>query len=307
MGEPTIAYFHGEFRPIEECTVGIRSKALHYGLGCFEGIRAYWTAEKNQLYLFRVAEHYDRLAVSCRILGLGLSYSRDELIDITLELVRRNKHREDIYIRPIVFHNSQEFPPLITDADMEFAIYTLPLSSYLDTSVGVRVMVSSWRRINENMIPVRAKPTAAYLNSALARMEAERLGCDEAIMLTADGYVSEGSAEHVFIIRDGTLITPPSTEDNLDGITRRTIEEMVPAELGREVVLRRVGRTELYAADEIFLCGTGAQVIPVAEIDGRRIADGRIGPITKEIQELYFRVVHGQDEKYESWCLPVYE
>ncbi len=307
MGEPKIAFFRGDFRPIEECTVGIRSKALNYGLGCFEGIRAYWTPEKKQLHIFRAEEHYDRLAASCRILGLPLKLSKEELLKITVELLRRNEHREDTYIRPIVFDNSRKLYPLITDDDVEVAIYTQPLADYLDTNKGIRVLVSSWRRVNETMIPARAKPTAAYLNSALARSEAEALGYDEAILLTADGYVSEGSAEHVFIIRNGSLITPPSTEDNLDGITRRTIEEIAPAELGREVVLRRIGRTELYVADEVFLCGTGAQITPVREVDSKPIADGQVGPVTRELQELYFRVVHAQHDKYKHWCLPVYQ
>jgi len=306
MSEPSIVFFGGEFRPLEDARIGIRSKALNYGLGCFEGIRGYWNSRRQELYLFRPEDHFVRLRRSCKTLHLHLPYQVEEMVRITVELCRRNEHREDVYVRPIVFNNSEALSPVLTEEASEFAVYTLPLRDYLDTSKGVRACVSSWRRVGDNMIPARAKPTAAYLNSALARHEAKANGYDEAILLTQDGCVSEASAEHVFLVRDGALITPSTQEDNLEGITRRTILEMAPAELGRTVTERRVSRTELYIADEAFLCGTGAQITPLVEIDGRTVGDGGVGPVTRELQELYFKVVRAEAPRYSHWCRPVY-
>lgn len=307
MPQAKIAYFRGEFCPIEEAKVSVRCKALNYGMGCFEGLRGFWRADEKQIYIFRMPEHYDRLRKSCKIVNVALPYSDEELGEITCELVRRNEHREDVYIRPLVFHGSEMMSPSFVDEDNEFTIYTLPLADYIDAAEGLKVIVSSWRRVSDNMIPIRAKPTGAYLNSALARHQARQCGCHEAIFLTQNGHVSEGSAEHIFLIRDGELVTPASQDDNLDGITRRTIGEIVPAELGRKVVVRRVGRTELYVAEEAFLCGTGAQVLPVTQIDGHPVGDGKPGPITTEVQELYLKVVRGEMPKYKHWCTPVYE
>jgi branched-chain amino acid aminotransferase len=256
--------------------------------------------------MFRPRDHYERLHQSCKILHLTLAASADALVALTAELCRRNEHREDIYIRPIVFCSSEELSPTFAPDSSEFALYTLPLRDYLDTSRGVTACVSSWRRVSENMIPARAKPTAAYLNSALARDEANANGYGEAILLTNDGYVSEASAEHIFIVREGKLITPTAQDDNLDGITRRVVSELARAEMGREVVARRVARTELYVADEAFLCGTGAEITPLVEVDRRRIGDGKLGPITKELQAIFFKVVRSEMPKYASWCAPVY-
>jgi len=306
MAEGTIAYYRGDFCPIEDATVNIRAKALNYGLGCFEGIRAYWCPDEEQLYVFRCREHYVRLRHSCRILGLRIEVDPDKLVEITLELLRRNGHREDTYVRPIAFCASQKLSPILVPQDNELAIYTLPLNDYLDTSKGITACVSSWRRLSDNTIPARAKPTAAYLNSALARDEAMANGFDEAIMLTGDGYVSEASAEHLFLVIDGRLVTPTTQDDNLDGITRRTILEIAPAELGIAVEVRRVSRTEPYTADEAFLCGTGAQVTPLVSIDRRPVGDGAVGPVTRKLQELYLRVVKNKIAKYSDWCTPAY-
>ena len=306
MPEPTTAFFKDDFCALDDACVSIRCKALNYGLGCFEGIRAYWNESDNQLYLFRPQEHYVRLTRSCRILGLKPAFSVEEMLKITAELCRRNEHRADTYVRPIVFNNSEQLTPMMTPDDSVFAVYTLPLSDYINTSKGVTACVSSWRRVSDNMIPARAKPTAAYLNSALARQEAEANGFDEAIFLTNDGYVSEASAEHLFLVREGKLITPTAQEDNLDGITQRTICEIAPAELGRQVETRRMNRSELYVADEAFLCGTGAQIAPLTSVDHREIGNGEIGPITRELQDLYFRLVRNQVPKYSHWCQPVY-
>ena len=307
MPEPKVAYCRGAFRPVQECSVNIRSKALNYGLGVFEGIRGYWSESGNQVYVFRMAEHYRRLQQSARICRLPIPLSVEELGEITCELLRRNQHREDVYIRPIAYLDVDGLAPTLPEGPggVDLAIWTMPLTDYLNGD-GVTAIVSSWRRVGDNMIPARAKPTAAYLNSALARAEARDAGVDEAIFLTADGYVSEGSAEHLFLVLDGKLVTSTTQDDNLDGITRRTILQIVAEELGFATEVRRVSRTELYIADEAFFVGTGAQVTPVVEIDRRRINGGAEGPMTRAVRDLYFRVVRNEVERYSAWCCPVY-
>ncbi len=305
MAGEQVAFFKGGFHPLSDAKVSVRCKALNYGLGCFEGIRAYWSKQEGQLYIFRAEDHYERLLLSTKIVHLKLNMSVAQLVAATVELLRRNAPREDTYIRPLVFNNSEAMSPQLTDDPAELAIYTLPLRDYLDVTKGVTACVSSWRRVSDNMIPARAKPTAAYMNSALARLEAKENGYDEAIFLTNDGYVSEGSAEHIFIVREGKLITPSSQEDNLDGITRRTLCQIAP-ELGFEVVVRRISRTELYVADEAFFCGTGAEVCPLVSVDRRPVGNGKPGPITLELQKLFWRVVRAEVPKFADWCKPVY-
>jgi branched-chain amino acid aminotransferase len=303
---PPIAFINNEFVPIDEARVSIRTNALQYGTGIFEGIRAYWNAQHKQLFVFKMAEHYERLLNNCRVLRLQVGKDVKELCDITLELVRKNEHREDTYIRPLAYISSEGLGPKLIGYETGFAIYTLPLGDYIDTSTGVKVGFSSWRRISDNMIPARCKVTGGYVNSALAKTEALEQGFDEAIFLTQDGFISEGSAMNIFLIRDGKLMTPDRSADILEGITREVLIELGREELGLEVIERQVGRSELYLADEAFLCGTGAQVSPIIEVDRRAIGDGKIGPLTAKIQELYFRVVKAEHPKYQHWCAPVY-
>ncbi len=303
---PPIAFINNEFVPIDEARVSIRTNALQYGTGIFEGIRAYWNAQHKQLFVFKMAEHYERLLNNCRVLRLQVGKDVKELCDITLELVRKNEHREDTYIRPLAYISSEGLGPKLIGYETGFAIYTFPLGDYIDTSTGVKVGFSSWRRISDNMIPARCKVTGGYVNSALAKTEALEQGFDEAIFLTQDGFISEGSAMNIFLIRDGKLMTPDRSADILEGITREVLIELGREELGLEVIERPVGRSELYLADEAFLCGTGAQVSPIIEVDRRAIGDGKIGPLTAKIQELYFRVVKAEHPKYQHWCAPVY-
>jgi branched-chain amino acid aminotransferase len=303
---PPIAFINNEFVPIDEARVSIRTNALQYGTGIFEGIRAYWNAQHKQLFVFKMAEHYERLLNNCRVLRLQVGKDVKELCDITLELVRKNEHREDTYIRPLAYISSEGLGPKLIGYETGFAIYTLPLGDYIDTSTGVKVGFSSWRRISDNTIPARCKVTGGYVNSALAKTEALEQGFDEAIFLTQDGFISEGSAMNIFLIRDGKLMTPDRSADILEGITREVLIELGREELGLEVIERPVGRSELYLAAEAFLCGTGAQVSPIIEVDRRAIGDGKIGPLTAKIQELYFRVVKAEHPKYQHWCAPVY-
>jgi len=303
-----LSYIDGNFVGEEHATVSVRSRALNYGIGCFGGIRAYLADDGRQLFVFRLADHVRRLDDSARILCLRMSVSRSELADIVVELLRRNDIHHDAYVRPMVIATAPKLAPLLREEDSSLVVWCMPLQRYIDKDA-LDVCVSSWRRTPDNSLPARTKPTGGYLNSALARREAHDNGFDEAILLTTAGMVSEGSAEHVFLVRDGVLISPPSTEDNLDGITRRSIITMATEDLGLSFVERPIGRTELYVADEMFLCGTGAQVTPVRSVDRRPVGDGGqngIGPITKQIQKRFDDVVHGRVEERREWLTPVW-
>ena len=277
---------------------------LHYGTGCFEGIRAYWNAEREQLFAFRMPEHFDRMRNSATILQMTLPHATAELAQISIELMRRNGYREDVYIRPLLYKSAEEIGVKLHDVPDAFGIYTAPMGEYVKTD-GMRCMVSSWRRIDDTMAPARAKCTGVYINSALAKSEALQAGFDEAILLTHDGHVCEGSAENIFIVRQGQFITPPPSDNILEGITRATIMHLITEELGLEVIERSVDRSELYVADEIFMCGTGAQVSPVVEVDRRAIGDARPGPLTARLQEIYLTLCRGENPTYTDWLMAV--
>lgn len=299
-------FFKGEFMPFAEAKVGVMTHALNYGTGCFEGIRAYWNAQHEQLYLLKAQPHFERLHRSCRILRIKLPYSAEDLVHITTELVQRNGYREDVYVRPLAFKSTEMIGVRLHDVDDELCIFTSPMGNYIEIDNGIRCGVSSWRRIGDNMIPPAAKVTGLYVNSALAKTEALENGYDEAIMLTDAGEVSEGSAENIFLVSGGQLVTPAKSENILVGITRQAVLELAHEELGMEVVERSVARSELYTADEVFLCGTGAQIAPVVEIDRRPVGNGVVGPISRRLQDVYFGAVRGLISKYASWLRPVY-
>jgi len=303
---PKYAFFKGNFVPIENAKVSIMTHAFNYGTGCFEGIRAYWNADENQLFVFRLLEHFQRLHRSCKILHIRLPYSPEELSDLLVELLRREGYREDCYIRPIAYKADEIIGVRLHNLTDEFAMFATPFGRYIEGELGARVMISPWRRVDDNAIPARAKITGSYINSALSKTAAAMAGCDEAIVLTHDGHVSEGSAENLFLVRNGKLITPPVTDDILEGITRETVMEVARAEFGLETEVRHVDRSELYTADEAFFCGTGVQIEPIVEIDHRIIGDGKMGPITQKIYDLYFDIVRGKVPKYRHWCTPVY-
>lgn len=299
-------FMNGKFVPAEQGVISVRTHGFAYGTGCFEGIRGYWNEEEQQVYLFRLREHYERLLRSCKVLQMSIPYTVDQLIDISIELVRRNGQREDIYLRPVVYKGETILGVRLHDISDSFIITSEPQGNYVSTA-GLRCGVSSWRRIDDNAIPARAKVCGGYVNSALAKSEAVQNGFDEAIMLTSDGKVSEGSAENIFLVFNNELITPAPTANILLGITRDTIIKLAHRELGCITRERVVDRTELYLADEVFLCGTGAQIAPVVSIDHRTIGNGEIGPIGKQMQSLYFDVVRGKRPEYrEEWCTPVY-
>lgn len=300
------AFFDGEIVPIDQARVSIMTNALNYGTGCFEGIRAYWNADEQQLFVFQLRPHMERLRRSCKILFMNMPYSADELCRITLELLQREGFREDTYIRPLVFKSDPAIAVQMNDLTDTFALFALPFGKYIE-GTAARVCVSSWRRIEDNVMPSRAKPTGAYLNTALAKTEALLNGYDEAIVLGADGQVSEASSANLCIVRDGTLITPPVTSDILEGITRRVVMNLAHEELNLPIIERTIDRTELYVADEVFFCGTGVEVKPVIEIDRRPVGNGEIGPISQQLVQLYGDVVRGRVVRYRLWCTPVYE
>ena len=300
------AFFNGKIVPLSEAKIGVMTHAFNYGTACFEGIRGNWNSEEEQIYLFRSRDHYQRLLNNCRIIKLSIPYTVDELCRLTVELVEKNGYREDLYVRPIAYKSSEVVGVRLHDLDDDFLIFVTPFGPYLDITKGITCCVSSWRRIEDNMIPPRAKITGLYVNSALAKTEAADNGFDEAIMLTHEGHVSEGSGENVFLVMDGRLVTPPSSDNILIGITRDTVIKLAKWELGIETIERQIDRSELYIADECFLTGTAAHVTPVLEIDHRKIGNGQVGSITKKLQDLYFNIVQGRNKKYLDWCTPAY-
>ncbi len=302
----TWVYFNGAVVRYNDVHLGLMTHGLHYGTGCFEGIRAYWNGEKQQLFLLQPGPHYERMRKSGRILRMELPHDTETLVGITLDLLRKNEFRSDTYVRPILFKSSEEIGVRLHNLPETFAIYMVPFGNYVEIDHGIRCMVSSWRRVSDQSVPARAKITGAYINSALAKSEALEAGFDEAIVLSSDGHVSEGSAENLFMVKDGALVTPPVTDDILEGITRKLVISLVKGELGMPVVERSIDRTELYTCDELFLCGTGAQISPVIEVDHRAVGSGSVGEVTQELQHIYFAACRGDDPKYSDWTIPVY-
>ena len=305
MSPTPLAYFGGEFIPADEAKVGVMTHALHDGTAVFEGIRCNWNEEEEKLFIFRPLDHYKRLAEGAKILRMNLRHTPEELVRLTVELVERSGYREDMYIRPLAYKSAQRVANLkLHELDDGLTIIGVPFGSYIDVQV-VRCMTASWRRIDETMMPPRVKLSAGYVNSILAKTDAVLAGFDEAIFLNNDGHVAEGSGENLFVVKDGALVTPPLTANILPGITRSRVMQMAKDELGLETVERPVGRAELYLADEVFLTGTAAHVTPMGALDHRLIGDGKGGPITKSIQDLYFKAIRGARPKYRDWCVEV--
>ncbi len=301
-----IVYFEGRFVPQAEAKVPITTHAFNYGTGCFEGIRAYWSPRQGRLNVVRLREHADRLLRSAHILHLEppLALEVERVVEAVVELLARNGYREDVYVRPILYKSGATIKVTLSGIASDLCIYTLPFGDYLDIRSGLRVMISAWRRIDDNSIPSRAKPTGAYLNAALASDEARARGFDEAIMLTQDGHVSEASSSNLFLVEQGVLVTPQATDDVLVGITRDCVLALAQ-ERGLKVEVRRVDRSELLAADEAFLSGTGVQIAPIAEVDGRTVGGGGLGPVTRELQDAYLSAVRGETDGWQEWLTPV--
>ena len=300
------AFFRGELVPLADARVSVMTHAFNYGTAVFEGIRAYWNGDEGQLFVLDLIAHYERLKASARLLMMEVPYSPEELAAHTVEMLRRDGLREDVYIRPIVYKSSETIGVRLHNLDADVVIFGVPFGQYIDTEGGIRAQVSTWRRTDDNAIPARGKITGAYVNGALAKSEAQLNGYDEAIVLTQDGHVSEGSAENLFVVKGGKLVTPAVTDNILEGITRRRMMQLARERLEVSSEERTIDRTELYSADEVFLCGTGAQISPVVEIDRRKIGNGRPGPVTRQLRDVYFGAVRGREEAYRDWLTPVY-
>ena len=301
----TLAYFEGNIVPIAKAAVSITCSSLHYGTGCFGGLRAYWNEDHEQLYGFRLIDHYQRFLNSAKLLRCRFELTPEQLRDITIELLSREGWRENVYIRPLAYKDDDIFKVWLHEASDKVAIFSQRVGKYIGSTAGAKVCVSSWRRIDDTAIPARGKINGAYVNSALVKTDAMLSGFDDAIVLNQDGHVSEGSAANLMIVRDGVVITPPVTANLLEGITRRSLITLIREELGLDVVERDIDRTELYLADEAFYCGTGVQIVAIGTIDHHAVGQGDRGPITQRLHELYWRVLRGEEAKYMSWLSPV--
>jgi branched-chain amino acid aminotransferase len=305
-GLQKFAYFQGRIVRFEEARVGIMTHALNYGTGVFEGIRGYWNEQKEEIYIFQLREHFVRFLMNTKMVCIDVNMTADELAELTVELVGKHNYRQDIYIRPLAYKSSEQIGVSMAGVADDLAIIAVPYGNYVDINRGLKVCVSSWKRSDDNAIPGRGKISGNYANTALIKNEAILNGYDEAVVLNYSGFVVEGSAENIFLLRDGTLVTPSVADGILEGITRSTIIKLAKEELGISTVERSVARSELYYADEIFLTGTGAQVAAVTSMDQRAVGDGQVGPIATRLQQLYFDAVRGNDPKYAGWLTPVY-
>jgi branched-chain amino acid aminotransferase len=299
-----VCYFEGGFVPMKDAKVSIMTHAFMYGTATFEGIRAYWNEEQGTLYGLKLREHVERIRQSCRILLMEPVPSVDELTGLIVETVRRNGFREDCYIRPSFYKSTKAIGVRLHDLEHELYIIALPFGNYIDTANGVRLMTSSWRRNADEALPARGKIVGGYVNMAFQKSEAELNGYDEAVVLTAGGHVNESSAANIFVVRDGVAITPPVSDDLLEGVTRKALMELLGNE-GIPVEARSIDRSELYVADEIFVCGTGVQVSPVVEVDHRKVGSGEIGPIGRLVRDRYFDAVRGRLPEYRHWLTEI--
>ncbi len=306
MALPKFAYFKGEIVPYEQAKVGVLTHALNYGTAAFGGLRGYWNATDQQLYLFRPLDHYRRLLNSAKLLCMEFEHTPESLTQITLELLQKEGHRQDVYIRPLVYKSIEAIGVKLHGLEDDISIVSLPFDRYVSNDTNAHVTISSWRRVDDNVIPARGKISGAYANSALIKTDALRAGFDEALVLNQNGHLSEGSAENIFMVRDGAVITPPVTENVLEGITRRTAMLLAEKELGLPVIERPIDRTEVYICDELFMTGTAAQITAITKVDHREIGTGAMGPISSKLRSLFDDVVRGKNENYLDWLKPVW-
>lgn len=304
---PRYAFFKGKIVPIAEAKISVMSHALHYGTAVFGGLRGYWNEEEEQLFVFRALNHFERFHQSASLMRISIPYSPEALNEILNELLRAEGYRQNCYIRPLAFKSTEGIGVRVHDLEDETTIFAIPFGSYIQNETGAHVCFSAWRRVDDNAIPARGKVSGSYANSSLIKTDAMLSGYDEALVLNNDGHVSEASAANVFIIRKGVAITPPVSANILEGIVRQSVIELLTKELNIEVVEREIDRTEVYLADEVFLCGTGVQIVAITQVEHRPIGSGQIGPITSELRQLFFDVVSGRVAKYRDWLSPVYK
>jgi branched-chain amino acid aminotransferase len=306
MDLPKFAYFRGKIVPYSEAKVGVLTHALNYGTAAFGGIRSYWSEDEKQLYLFRPLDHYKRFLNSAKLLCMNFDHTPESLTQVSGDLLRQEGYRCDVYLRPLAYKADEIIGVRLHDLQDEISIVAIPFQRYVANDTNAHVTFSSWRRVDDNMIPARGKISGAYANSAFIKTDAVRAGFDEALVLTQEGHVSEGSAENIFMIKDDVLITPSITENILEGITRRTVIELARDDLGLHIVERPIDRTEVYLCDEFFMTGTAAQVTAVTRVDHRPIGCGEMGPVTSQLRQIFDRLVRGKLPKHRDWILPVY-
>ncbi|MEM3791461.1 MAG: branched-chain amino acid transaminase [Candidatus Micrarchaeaceae archaeon] len=291
-------WFDGKFVEFSKAKVHILTHSLQYGSGLFEGIRGYEAGGKTAI--FRLSDHLERFVNSIKIYKMPVNYGKEEFENAILELVKKNKLK-DCYIRPFAFYNDINIGLSVKGKKASAAIAAVPFKKYFEgKNEGIKCKVSSWHRINSLILPPEAKASGNYVNSIIASIEAQDAGSDEAIMLSIDGYVAEGPGENIFLVEDGRLVTPSKSADILMGITRDSIIQ-IAGSMGIEVEKREVHREELYYCDEVFFCGTAAEITPIIEIDGRKVGKGKVGNLTRILQEKYENIVRGRDKEFEHW------
>jgi branched-chain amino acid aminotransferase len=291
--------------PYSEAKVGVATHALNYGTAVFGGMRGYWNEEKNKLFVFRPYDHFRRFLNSCRMMCMEFDHTPESLTGILLDLLRADGYRQNIYIRPLAYKADEVIGVRLHNLKDEMTIFAMPFEQYIKNDTSAHVTISSWRRIDDNVIPARGKISGAYVNSALIKTDAARSGFDEALVLTQDGHITEGSAMNVFMLRDGMLVTPPVTDNILEGITRRSVMELAKNELGLTVVERPIDRTEVYICDELFITGTAAQITIVTRVDHRPVGTGSMGPVGEALRKIFEEIARGNNPKYERWNLAV--
>jgi branched-chain amino acid aminotransferase len=306
QGKPRFAFFNGQIVPIEQAKVSVMTHALHYGTAVFGGLRAYWNADEQELFIFRPLDHFERFLQSASMLRMRFPFTNAEMTAMLRDLLRAEGFQQNCYIRPLAYKSTEMIGVRLHDVDDAFTMFAMPFGQYVEKEEGLHVCFSAWRRVDDNAIPARGKIAGSYANSSQAKSDAILSGYDEAIVLTQDGHISEGSAANVLIVRKGQIITPSSNSDVLEGITLRSVLELARAELGIPVVERVIDRTELYVADEAFMCGTGMQIAAVTRVEHRPIGNGQMGEITRALRRVFFDVVNGRYPSYRHWLTPVY-
>lgn len=299
------AFFEGKNVLLSDAKISIATHGFLYGTAVFGGMRAYWNEEKQRLFVFRPYDHLHRLLNSGKMMAMKIPYDEENLIQLTVDLLRLDNWKQDLYLRPTIYKADTGIGVRLHDLKDEFCMFVMAYEPYVKNDTNAHVTVSSWRRIDDNVIPARGKIAGAYANSALAKTDANLAGFDEAVVLDSHGHVSEGSAMNIFIVRDGVLITPPITDNILEGITRRSIIELARKELGLDVVERSIDRTEVFIADEMFMTGTAAQVVAVTRVDHRPVGTGSMGPVTTKLRTMFDDVVRAKNPKYSSWNVEV--
>ena len=299
------AFFEGKIVPLADAKINIATHGFLYGTAVFSGMRAYWNEEKKRLFVFRPYDHFRRLLHSARIMSMQSQYDEEGFIQLTLDLLRTDNWQQDIYLRPTIYKADMGIGVRLHNLKDEFSMFVTSFDKYVQNDTNAHVTMSSWRRIDDNVIPARGKVAGAYANSALIKTDANRAGFDEALVLDNNGHISEGSAMNIFMVRDGVLVTPPVTDNILEGITRKSVIELARKELGLDVVERSIDRTEVFIAEELFLTGTAAQVTAVTKIDHRPVGTGVMGPIATKLRTMYEDILRGKNKKYEHWNVAV--